>query len=84
MNYSFKVEAIIEQKPVMVIARTLFEGNFEFSEFPTLGNCEIKNSLSQPRALRGDGSPDLDVYCFYLKNRKDKNRLIIGSIVELL
>lgn len=84
VNQKVKVEYILNSKPVGIFVRVLDDKKFALGSTPTLGGCAIKKSISQPRALKKDGGPDLDVFCFYLKNDNDKSVFVIGSVVELV
>ena len=77
------MEYISKGKPPFVFARKLGEGTFDMHENMQLGSVLIKPTISQPRALTADGSPDLTVYAFYLRTASDKSRLEVGSVVEL-
>jgi hypothetical protein len=83
MKYKFTVEYVLKGKPTGIVVRQPEEYNIQLGNSPTLGGCPIKRSISQPRALRKDGSPDLDIFCFYLENGNDREKFIKGEIVEL-
>lgn len=48
-----------------------------------LGGVPIKRSVSQPRTLKKDGSPDLTLFAFVLSSANDLPRVQVGQIVEL-
>jgi len=50
-----------------IFARQLAACDFSVSASSQLGGVPIQPSLSQPRALRPDGSPDLDIWAFVLR-----------------
>ncbi len=83
MEHQFKVEQIFERKPVGVLTRQLDEVTFELSDKSHLGGFPIKRFVTQPRTLNDDGAPDLKVFCFYLKNGKDKTHFVVGEVVCL-
>lgn len=66
-----------------LFARHLEAGDFTLSASSRLGGVPIQPVLSQPRKLRPDGSPDLDVFAFVLADRQDADRFSAGQIVEL-
>ena len=65
------------------IARSLDDTNFTLSEYSRLGGVRIERNVSQPRALKADGSLDLSIFAFYPRNRADKAKWIVGSEVIL-
>jgi len=83
MNIEFKIEAIIQQKPIAIFARLMREQEFSLSDNPTFGGCPIKPYLSQPRVIKKDGSPDFSVYAFLLENGNDKVNFKVGEIKVL-
>ncbi|GAB2881008.1 hypothetical protein ACCI51_18650 [Microbulbifer echini] len=84
MSQKVKIEHILERKPVGIFVRVLDDTKFELGDNPALAGCPIKKSVTQPRALKKDGSPDLDVFCFYLVNGNDKSKFKVGEVVELV
>jgi hypothetical protein len=81
----FKVEFVFRQEgPPYLFARQVEGGHFSVSASSQLGGVPIQPSLSQPRALKPDGSPDLDVFAFVLTERQDAERFSVGQIVELV
>ena len=80
----FRVEQVIELRgDVTVFARQLDEGDFVLSETPRLGSTEIRRQVLQPRALTGDGKPDLRIFAFQLVTASDRLRLSNGQTVDL-
>lgn len=71
------------RRPAVVFARALEPGNFALGPRPTLGGVRIQRAVTQPRALRPDGSPDLDLYGFALESRADIIALEVGAEVLL-
>jgi hypothetical protein len=84
MKYIFTVEYVLKGKPTGVFVRQPQEYNFELGDSPTLGGCPIKKYVNQPRALKKDGSPDLNIFCFYLVNGNDREKFKAGESVELV
>lgn len=84
MGLRFKIEYIQLSKPVAVISRQMQQQEFYLGEASTLGGCKVQNHLTQPRALNPDGSPNLDLFVFYLANGNDRERLCVGKEVELV
>ncbi len=84
MKYSFTVEYVLKSKPTGIFVRQPQKYELELGDSPTLGGYPIKRSITQPRALKKDGSPDLDVFCFYLENCNDRDKFIKGETVELI
>jgi len=79
----FKIEYISTGAPCYLLARQLDEGSFVVSQSATLGGVPIRSSVTQPRALTGDGLPDLAVFAFQLFRASDRRLLETESIVEL-
>jgi hypothetical protein len=80
----FKVEFIFGQEgPPYLFARQIEVGHFSVSTSSRLGGVPIQPSLSQPRKLKPDGSPDLDVFAFVLTEQQDAERFSVGQIIEL-
>lgn len=69
-------------KPYFVFVRKLGEGDFVIPENPMLDDIPIKGLLLPPRALKPDGTPDLDIYTFKL-HRPGVDALKVDQIVEL-
>ena len=82
----FRVEGVyeIDAQPV-VLARKLEGGVFDVlrSASPQLGGLPIRRFAEEVRRLTPDGNPDLGVFGFVLENRQDKEKLLVGQIVEL-
>jgi hypothetical protein len=66
-----------------VFARRLAQRDFTLGPRPCLGRVPIQGHVTQPRALRPDGSPDPDLFAFVLVSPQDLSLLPIGSEVEL-
>lgn len=80
----FEIVYIFEtQRPVMLFARQVEPGDFTLAQSPMLGGVPIKRSVSQPRALTKDGSPDMTQFAFVLSSANDLPRLKVGQIVDL-
>ena len=67
----------------IVLARRITPSEFALPEHPTLGGVPIARWISQPRSLKPDGTPDLNVFAFHLVTASDVARLPVGQIVEL-
>ena len=81
----FEVECVFGQEgPPFIIARQTEVGHFSVSTSSRLGGVPIQPSLSQPRKLKPDGSPDLDVFAFALTDPQDAERFSVGQIIELV
>lgn len=72
-----------DKRPVTVFAKQLETGDVSLSDSPMLGGVPIKRQVSQPRALRPDGEPDLTQFAFVLASANDLSRLQKSQIVEL-
>jgi hypothetical protein len=80
----FKVEFILKlDSGSYVFARQLGVGNFSVSASSRLGGVPIQPSLSQPRAAMPDGSPDLDIWAFVMREPQDAEKFSVGQTVEL-
>jgi len=84
MALKFKIEYIQESNPVMVIARQLQKGDFSIGANSTLGGCRLREYLSQPRAIKQEGTQDPDVFVFCLADETDRQKLSIGDAAELI
>lgn len=67
-----------------VLARQIDIGEFTLSEKSQLGGMPLTRSLTQPRTLKPDKTPDFSVFAFHLVSSSDVARLSVGQIVELL
>jgi len=45
---------------------------------------DLKNFLSQPRAIKKDGTPGMDIFIFSPKDRSQFKMISIGDILELM
>jgi hypothetical protein len=80
----FKVEYVGKSETSSYLfARRLEPGDFSVSGSSRLGGVPIRPSISSPRALKPDGSPDLDVFAFILAESQDAERFSVGQTVEL-
>jgi hypothetical protein len=81
----FEVEVVLQHhgQPPVIFARLLEERDFTLGRTPTLGGCPVLPYLSQPRALRPDGSPRMDLFAFVLHTRSDVSRFQAGQRVLL-
>lgn len=80
----FEVEVLLDWPRLPVVfARQLGEHAFAVSDASRLNGCAIEPSVTQPRALRPDGSPRLDLYAFVLRASEDLARFHVGQQVLL-
>lgn len=80
----FEIVYIFEkQRPVTLFARQLDAGVFTLSDSPMLGGVPIKRYVSQPRALKPNGEPDVTQFSFVLSTASDLPKLRVGQVVEL-
>ena len=82
----FRVEGMYEiDAQTVLLARRLGTDSFSLSRSatPRLSGVPIRHFVKEVRRLRPDGSPDFDIFAFVLDERRDKERLSIGQIVEL-
>lgn len=83
----FEIEYVMQSQDryeVHIFAKQINVGvDWKLTEMSKLGNVPIKPYSSIPRKLDVYGHPRYDIFVFILKHKTDKNRLIIGDIVEL-
>ena len=80
----FQVEFLYERdSEAYVFARRQEAGDFSLSAQSRLGTAALGPSVTQPRKIRPDRSPDLDIFAFVLKDRRDLATFSVGQIVEL-
>ncbi len=80
----FRVESFFEvDEHLFLLVRRMEQGPFSVSAAARLSGVLIRQFVEQPRKLRPDGSPDLDVFVFELADRQDKGRFTAGQMVEL-
>lgn len=81
---NFRVECVIELHSDWVVFATRESDDlFDVSADSRLNGCLLKPPYrDQPRRPRPDGSPDLDIFGFYLKNKADADLFSEGQIVE--
>jgi hypothetical protein len=80
----FKVEFVYTHKHgAYLFARRLEDCDFSVSASSRLSGVPLQPHLSQPRKIKPDGSPDLDVFAFILARREDGEKFALGQIVEL-
>jgi hypothetical protein len=63
--------------------RQIESGAFTLTHDSTLGGIPIHKRVEQPRKVRADGSPDLEVFALVLRNPDDRAHFAEGSEVEL-
>lgn len=66
-----------------VMARQLEGGDFSLSASSRLDGAAIRPVVTQPRKLRSDGSPDLEVFAFILANPEDVTSFHVGKVINL-
>ncbi len=71
------------QRGQYVLARAIEKRDFTLTPSSRLGGVAINPVISQPRALKKDGSPDLDIFAFQLKSAADLSKFTVGSEVML-
>jgi len=80
----FRIEYIFHrERPAYVFARQLEPGDFALTVNSRLGGVSIRPSVSQPRTIKPDGTPDLSVFAFVLATADDLPRFAVGQVVEL-
>lgn len=80
----FRIEYVSSQSDrAYVLARQLEGGTFALSATPRLAGLPITARLSQPRAVRPDGSPDTGVFAFELALPADAAEFSENQVVEL-
>lgn len=80
----FCVEAVLHRpRAAYVLVRQIDAGDFTLPESPLLGGVPIRRWISQPRALKSDGSPDLSVFAFTFASSSGAGSLCVGDVVEL-
>jgi hypothetical protein len=82
----FKVEYIqIKRKASFLFARQIESSeNFQVRDGSYLGPIELRSFLNQPRAIKPDGSPDMDVFAFYPKDKSKLKQISEGDILDLI
>ena len=66
-----------------VFARRLEDKGFTLTSSARLGGVAIEPVVSQPRALKKDGSVELEIFTFVLKSADDLSKFSPGSEVLL-
>lgn len=80
----FRVEHIFSsQRPVTFIVRQLEGGDFSLSTSPRFAGVPLQRTLTQPRALKPDGTPDPSVFIFTLTDARNAESLSVDQIAEL-
>ena len=80
----FRIEhVLVHAGNAQVMARSLESGDFALTNHATLGGVPIRPVVTSPRALRDDGTPDLDVFVFLLQRASDAACLVVGQTVTL-
>lgn len=72
-----------DRKRAVIFARRVEPGDFTLSAQARLGEVAVHPIVSQPRQLRPDGTPDLDVFAFTPRDRSRLKALSIGDEVTL-
>lgn len=76
----FRVEAVLPAHGI-VACRRLEPADFAIAT-ATLNGCRVAHA-EVPRALRPDGSLDLDCFAFTLARRDDAAKFVVGEEAEL-
>ncbi len=80
----FRVESLFDVgEHTFLLVRRMEHGAFSLSAAPRLGGVVIRRFVEQPRKLKPDGSPDLDVFAFELADRQNKERFAVGQVLDL-
>jgi hypothetical protein len=80
----FRIEHLFQKhRPAYLFARQLEPGSFVLGETSRLGGVAIRPSISMPRSIKPDGSPDMTVFAFTLATANDLPKLTVGQVVEL-
>ncbi len=81
----FVVERVvtIQDRGVVVLARSLAEQNFVLTDRATLDGVPIERWTDIPRTLKPDGGIRLDLFAFKLRAAEDKEQFQEGQQVEL-
>lgn len=84
MSVRMRIEYVsLEKYGHYVFARRLEDKGFCLTPKSRLGGISIQPIVSQPRALKKDGSIDLDVFAFVLTSATDLPKFLVGSEVLL-
>ena len=75
-----RVERVLRRGNI-VFARLLDHKNFRLTSTSTLGGCQVKH-FDIPRAVKEDGSIDLEIFGFFLSDPSDLDRFHIGDVVS--
>ena len=84
MSLWFRVEYIRAAQTTGIFVRQLQHQDFQLGPAATLGGCRIQHAVSQPRALKADGTLDRDVFVFHLTDGTDRRTFTVGIEVELI
>ena len=87
MAVKFQIDATftITGRGAFVAAKVInHEKSFYVPKSSTLGGLEIKDYISQPRAVNGKGKIRLNIYIFQLKFKREIDQITVGNIVELI
>jgi hypothetical protein len=82
----FRVEGMYEiDAQTVLLARRLGTDPMSLSPSgtPRLSGIPIRHFVEELHRLKPDGSPDSDIFAFVLDERRDRDRLSAGQIVEL-
>jgi len=80
----FIVEAVttISGRGVLVLARRGDAVEFWLNASTTLDGCPVAGG-DIPRALDESGKPRLDLWGFFLRNDRDREKFSVGKVVQL-
>lgn len=87
MSVKFQIEAVfpITNRGKYVFAKIIEqEKRFFVPQGSFLSDVQLTEFISIPNALDKDGQARTDLVAFQLRNEADEDKLIIGSIVELI
>lgn len=85
MPILFQIEYISQSEayPYVIAKLLIYNAHFELQPKSFLGEIEIKNELTQPRALDVNGLPRFDLYIFRPKVKSQITEFRQGMILEL-
>ncbi len=75
----FRIEFVLPSRG-LVFARALDSADFRLTGASALGGCRVKH-FDLPRKLKADGTPDLELFAFFLHEPEDVAKLHVGDTV---
>ncbi|HEX7902869.1 MAG TPA: hypothetical protein VF487_03240 [Chitinophagaceae bacterium] len=86
MVAKFEIESVfglIARGQIVIAAKRLDNVIFRLSDKSKLNDVPIENFTDIPKAHDKDGNIRYDLFVFILKNKEDKDKFVIGQVVEL-